>query len=147
MNFSKSARYALYAALEMARADGPVTVGSVAAGYRIPEGALAKVLQNMVRAGIAQGVRGIGGGYLLARPASNVSVLDVLEVFDPPRSKGDCLLSSDHCSGEIECRLRSLFDEVDEMARCTFASVTLDTLVRPPALAEGAARSREERRR
>lgn len=144
MNFSKSARYALYAALEMARADGPVTVGSVATRYRIPEGALAKVFQNLVRAGIAQGVRGIGGGYLLARPASGISVLDVLEVFDPPRS--GCLLSSDHCAGEIDCRLRSLFDEVDEMARCTFASVTLDTLVRPPALAEAEPRRRMERR-
>lgn len=144
MNFSKSARYALYAALEMARSDGPVTVGSVATRYRIPEGALAKVLQNLVRAGIAQGVRGIGGGYLLAKSASEVSVLDVLEVFDPPRS--GCLLSSDHCSGEIECRLRCLFDEVDEMARCTFASVTLDTLVRTPALAETEARERMQRR-
>lgn len=134
MNLSKSARYALYAAIEMALADeGPVTVGQVAARYRIPATALAKVVQQLVRSGLAVGTRGVGGGYRLARSASRISVLDVVAAFEPPRPAGRCLLD-DHSAGDCHanagCSLRELFDEIDEQVRCTLASVTLETLVR-----------------
>ncbi|MCC6785612.1 MAG: Rrf2 family transcriptional regulator [Planctomycetes bacterium] len=133
MRYSKSTRYALYAALEMAAASGPVTVAQVAALHRLPETALAKVMQALVRAGIARGVRGVGGGYVLARSAGEISTLDVIAAFDPPRREGDCLLDDGgggECRGHLDCRLRRLFDEVDEQLRCTFASVSLETLVR-----------------
>jgi Rrf2 family protein len=139
VNLSKSTRYALYGALEMALAgDRLVTVGDVATRYAIPQGALAKVFQQLVRAGIAAGTRGVGGGYRLARPATEITVLDVLGVFEPPRRAGDCLLADAHTDACMEfpsCRLRRLFDEVDELVRCTFASVTLDTLARAPGAA------------
>lgn len=111
----------------------PVTVGQVSTQYKIPEGALAKVLQMLVRAGLARGVRGVGGGYHLAKEASGITVLDVISVFDPPRQMGTCLLADEPdttCHEELDCRLRQLFDEVDELARNTFASVSIETLVR-----------------
>ena len=134
MTLSKFSRYALYAAVEMARAgDEPVTVGQVAGPHSIPPTALAKVFQQLVRAGIAVGTRGIGGGYRLARPRSSITVLDVVSVFDPLRAPGDDLLHA-RAHGEPAApqaaALRRLFDEVDEGTRATLASVTLDTLVR-----------------
>jgi Rrf2 family protein len=134
MNFSKSTRYALHAAIEMARAGegGQVTVSQVAERYRIPETALAKVLQRLVRSRLAVGTRGVGGGYRLARLPSEITVLDVVSIFEPPRPAGQCLaqeLPGEACSDFTPCRLRKLLDEVDEIARSTFASVTLDTLV------------------
>ena len=92
MRYSKSTRYALYAAIEMAVADGPVTVAQVSKRFRIPGTALAKVMQTLVRAGIARGVRGVGGGYVLSRPPAELTTLDVIAVFDPPRREGQCLL-------------------------------------------------------
>jgi len=135
VRYSKSTRYALYAAIEMAVADGPVTVAQVSKRFRIPETALAKVMQTLVRAGIARGVRGVGGGYVLSRPPAELTTLDVIAVFDPPRREGQCLLEDGApatCTEDLDCRLRRLFDEVDEQVRCTFASVTLATLVRRP---------------
>ena len=134
MNLNKGTRYALYAALEMAQAreTSHVTVGQVAHRYGIPETALAKVFQRLVRAGLASGTRGVGGGYRLVKGPSEVTVLDVVSVFEPPRPPGHCLaqdLPGEPCGEFGTCRLRKLFDEVDELARCTFASVTLDTLV------------------
>jgi Rrf2 family protein len=144
MTITKSTRYALYAAAEMAQAGAsPVTVAGVAERYGIPEGALAKVFQQLVRAKLAIGTRGIGGGYRLARPASKITVLDVLKVFERPREPGACLLHDNPnapCPGMSTCRLHWLFSEVDELVRCTYESVTLQTLVRrarsrPPAAA------------
>lgn len=134
MTLSKFSRYALYAALEMAVAeDRPVTVAAVARTYGIPATALAKVFQQMVRAGIAVGTRGVGGGYRLARPRSDISVLDVVSVFQPPRLAGECLLVQGReadCQRPEACSIRQLFDEIDLQARYTMASVTLDTLAR-----------------
>ncbi len=148
MTVTKSTRYALYAAAEMATArDTPVTVAGVAARYAIPEGALAKVFQRLVRAGLAVGTRGIGGGYRLARPASTITVLEIFSVFERPRVPGVCLLHDQPgrpCPRQSECGLHWLFEEVDELVRCTYESVTLQTLVRragalgrPPGEAAG----------
>ncbi|MCC7033981.1 MAG: Rrf2 family transcriptional regulator [Acidobacteria bacterium] len=134
MTLSKSSRYALYAAVDMARAgDRPVTVADVAEPHGIPAAALAKVFQQLVRAGIAVGTRGIGGGYRLARPRTEITVLDIVSVFDAPRTPGRHLLDAQGAAAATPPHadaLQRLFDEVDEGIRATLGSVTLDTLVR-----------------
>jgi len=135
MRLAKSTRYGLYAALEMALAgDEPVTVADVASRHRLSQTALAKVFQQLVRAGLATSARGVGGGFRLARPRSAVTVLDVIGVFEATREPGQPALGSG-IGGSADGRpadvgLRQLFDEVDELVRCTYASVTLDTLAR-----------------
>lgn len=133
-SFNKSTRYGLYAAMELARArpEAPVSVSQVASRYAIPATVLAKVFQHLVRSGIAIGTRGTRGGYSLARPASRLTVLDVIDAFEPPRPAGQCLLAGESgqgCAEQAVCNLRKLFAEVDELSRCTYASVTLETLV------------------
>src|SRR5512146_956585 len=126
MTITKSTRYALYAAAEMATAgEGLVTVSGVAKRYAIPEGALAKVFQQLVRAGLATGTRGVGGGYRLARPASRITVLDVMHVFERRREPGGCLLhdTPSACPKASACDLHWLFNEVDELVRSTYESV------------------------
>ena len=119
MTLKKSTYYALYAALEMARTGKgvQVTVSRVAQRYAIPEAVLAKVFQQLVRKGIAVGTRGTRGGYCLARRSSEVTVLDVIQAFEPVPE-----------AAQQQGPLRKLFDEVDEQVRCTYASVTLETL-------------------
>jgi Rrf2 family protein len=81
VRLSKSAQYALLAVIELARSPEPVTVAQVAAREHLPEGALAKVFQALVRARIVQGTRGVHGGYRLCRAPSELSVLAVVELF------------------------------------------------------------------
>jgi Rrf2 family protein len=150
MNLTKSARYALYAALEMAADPGrAITVGEVARRYRVPAGALAKVFQQMVRAGLAVGTRGVGGGYRLSRGPSRITLLDVMNAFQPPRPAGRCLLAElpEDCAQSHACRLREVFDEVDEVSRNTFASISLETLAGPSARAAEAPLARIGRSR
>lgn len=122
MRLRKSSRYALTAALEMARAgDRLVTAAEVAKGRGVPEAVLAKVFQQLVHAGIARGARGAGGGYRLSREPSRITVLEILTVFEPdlraaPRASDDSI--------------ERLMREVDEQTRYTFASVNLETLSR-----------------
>jgi Rrf2 family iron-sulfur cluster assembly transcriptional regulator len=148
MTLSKFSRYALYAALEMARAgEEPVTVAQVAGPHGIPRTALAKVFQQLVRAGLAVGTRGIGGGYRLARPRADITVLDVVSVFDRLRTPGVDLL---HARAGVSATrpetqaLQHLFDEVDDGVRATLASVTLDTLLRESVTPTGRQEARAE---
>lgn len=149
MHLGKSTRYALTAALEMAHApDGLVTVAGLAARHALPAGALAKALQSLVRAGLAVGTRGVGGGYRLARPASRISVLDVVEVFQPLGAGGGPLGGPerdeppDPAAAEPPLAgLVGLLGEVDEYVRSTFASVSLQTLARVKARAARPRRS------
>ena len=134
MNLNKSTRYALYAAMEMAAAgeEGQVTVARVAERYNIPGSVLAKVFQRLVRSGIALGTRGTGGGYSLARSPSKVTMLDVIDAFESGSQDGDVLLAEEADPGIVDPgwgRLKQVFDEVTENARCTFASISLETLV------------------
>lgn len=118
---SKSAVYALHAALDLARAGvgEPVTAAEVAARHAIPAAVMAKVFQQLVRAGLVTGFRGSRGGYRLARPAARITVLEVLDVFEAKRGEE---------TAPHEERLCRLFAEVDELVRCTYASITLATL-------------------
>jgi Rrf2 family protein len=123
VRLSKSAQYALLAVIELARSPEPVTVAQVAAREHLPEGALAKVFQALVRARIVQGTRGVHGGYRLCRAPSELSVLAVVELFDAPQPVNSG-------SAPSRSRLQELLAEVDELTRSTLASVTLETLTR-----------------
>jgi Rrf2 family protein len=137
LNYQLSTRYALYAAVEMAAAPAgePVTAAAVAEKYRLPPSVVAKVIQKLAQAGIAAGTRGVAGGYRLSRPASAIPLLEIVELFEGPRTDTACVLGKcgeETCGGRYaECRLRQLFEEIDQQARATFASVTLETLVAP----------------
>lgn len=131
MRFNKSTRYALYAAMEMAAAgaDETVTASEVAQRFEIPPAVLAKVFQQLVRAGIAIGTRGVGGGYRLARPPSEVTMLDVIQVFESMRRPaGVAKEVTPDPANPRQRRLSEVFEEVDELVRCTFASISLETL-------------------
>ena len=119
MNLQKGTRYALCAAAAMARAWGkePVTASSLAKAHGLPATVVAKVLQDLARAGLATGQRGTGGGYHLARAPHRMTLLDVVEAFEPPHPEME------------EAGLRRVFEEIDETTRATLASITLETLV------------------
>jgi len=152
VNLQKSTRYALYAAMEMARANegDQLTAARVAERYAIPGAVLAKVFQQLVRAGVAVGTRGTGGGYQLSRKPSEVTLLDVIDAFEPSNAPGGCLLTdreNEGCDLFTECELQQVFDEVDELVRCTFASITLETLVSRRGPREAIAPADEEARK
>jgi Rrf2 family protein len=105
-----------------------VTAAGVALRHGLPPAVVAKVFQRLSRAGLAAGTRGVAGGYRLARAASSITVLEVMEACESLAPAGPGTHSTLPATG---VRLRELFDEIDEQARATLASVTLATLVRP----------------
>jgi Rrf2 family cysteine metabolism transcriptional repressor len=96
MKISAKAEYACLAILALARPrsdDSPVRVREIAQSNAIPERYLVQILLQLKGAGLVHSTRGAAGGYRLARPASRISLGEVLTAIDgpgdPPREAND----------------------------------------------------------
>jgi Rrf2 family nitric oxide-sensitive transcriptional repressor len=135
LKLQKGTLIALYAMTELARSDGDaVAVSEIAGVYGVSTHHLAKVLRQLVRRGLLTTTRGAKGGHRLARDPKDITLLDVIEVFEGPgRERQRCLVHDreQHCRESGTCRLRLVFDELDEQMRATLASISLRTIVKP----------------
>jgi Rrf2 family protein len=86
MRISARADYAVRAAAELAAADqdGPVRAEALARAQDIPHRFLEGILSDLRRDGLDTSHRGAGGGYRLARPASTITIADVVRAVDGP---------------------------------------------------------------
>jgi Rrf2 family protein len=86
MKLTRASSYALHAVAYMAshKNDSPVASHNIAKATKpnIPERFLLKVLKPLVSARVLQSVKGPNGGYKLARPATTISVLEIIEAVD-----------------------------------------------------------------
>jgi Rrf2 family protein len=85
MRTTAKADYAIRAAVELTTSgDEPVTAERVAEAQHIPVNFLENILLDLRRAGIVESRRGAAGGYLLARPADEVALADVIRAVEGP---------------------------------------------------------------
>jgi Rrf2 family protein len=86
VRISAKADYALRAALELARAgdDAPVKAERIAEAQDIPLRFLENILGELRHGGVVESRRGAEGGYMLARPAAEVALADVVRAVDGP---------------------------------------------------------------
>jgi Rrf2 family protein len=85
MRTTAKADYAVRAAVELAGSgDGPVTAEHLAEAAQIPVNFLENILLDLRRAGIVDSRRGAAGGYLLAKPAKEIVLADVVRAVEGP---------------------------------------------------------------
>ena len=86
MRVSAKTDYALRAAVELARYDSgePVKGERIASAQSIPLRFLENILGELRKAGIVDSRRGVEGGYMLARPAAEIALADVIRAVDGP---------------------------------------------------------------
>jgi len=61
---------------------GPMTAAKIGKGAKFPPRFLYRVLRRLVDAGLLEGISGPGGGYLLARPPREISLLEIIEAVE-----------------------------------------------------------------
>jgi len=148
LRLSKKADYALLALRHLA-IPGPretVSARELAASYDLPPELLAKVLQQLVRAGLLSSQQGIRGGYGLAKAPSEITVVDVLQAIDGPMTVTACSESDHSCDQYTKCNIRDplwkLKDRiVSALAATTVAELAVDLLPATEAIPVAAAPS------
>ena len=132
---SRTAEYALRALVYLAAVQGEQpsqTVEQIAAGTRIPVGYLAKVLQSLTRAGLLTSQRGLGGGFRLAKPATQMTIYEVVQAVDAVPRIRECPLGLEMHAGNL-CPLHARLDAAMAQAEQAFKDTTLADLVQNPA--------------
>ena len=128
---SQTAEYALRAAVHMAaHPDERQTTRDIAGAMDIPPDYLAKVMQALVRAGVVTAVRGKSGGFLLAKPGRDTSVLDVVNAVDPLRRIQSCPLHLPQHEHRL-CPLHSKLDQAAAMLEREFRNTCVADLAEP----------------
>jgi len=110
---SEASSLGLHAAALLARANGGrLRIRDIARSLMVSEAHLAKVLSRLEHAGLVRGTRGPAGGYVLARPAREITLRDVYEAVEGRVTVERCVFGVPVCDGR-GCRLGGFFREVN----------------------------------
>jgi Rrf2 family protein len=98
-NISEAASLAMHAMTFMAsqKECGPVTSKEMASTMNVSENHLSKVMQRLVKAGLADAHRGPKGGVNLARDSKDITLLEVYEAIEGKLVTLPCLLKTTLC--------------------------------------------------
>ena len=131
MRLSNLADYAVVIMSAAARAgDGArVSATILSAKTGIPLPTTQKLLGRLASAGLFESARGGGGGFVLTRPAAEISLADVVEAVEGPIAMTSCVDEGRHdCVLEGSCQVRPHWGPVNNAIKGALSSVTLASL-------------------
>ena len=135
MRVSTRGDYACRALLSMALhiEESPTqSVRDVAARTGLPQPYLEQILLARKGAGLVRSKRGVGGGYVLARPPEQITLAEIVSAVDGPIQLGD--FGQPHrdgaCDHEGQCVLLAVWNDVGDHMRQHLQAHTLDAMVR-----------------
>jgi Rrf2 family protein len=113
MQLTRAADYAARVMIELAGmpADTLTSRATLACRVEVPEQFLSKILQVLVRSGLVRSQRGASGGFKLGRPASELTLLDVIEAIEGRLFLNRCLDLSEGCDRHTWCAAHHLWVE------------------------------------
>jgi Rrf2 family protein len=95
----------------------------------IPGPFLAKIVKNLARAGMIQIVQGARGGYRLLKPASEITLLEIIEAVEGEIFLNECLFRPESCHRSTFCGVHQVWETARNGLRQTLG-VSLESLIR-----------------
>mgnify|MGYP000879180062 CR=1 FL=1 len=130
LRISDAAALALHTMAILARApDRLISTHEIAEMLDLSENHLAKVRQQLAKAGLVDAVRGPSGGFRLAKPPEEITLMEVYEAIEGPFHPSDCLLGRPACDGR-KCVLGGLVQSVNGQVRQYLTETTLAQLAK-----------------
>jgi Rrf2 family cysteine metabolism transcriptional repressor len=112
MMFSTKAEYGIRVLVELARRDGdsPVSLSDIAEADGLPLAYLEHLMARLRKAGLVESRRGARGGYLLARPAGDITMAEVVEALEGSIAPIECI--TEGADGKLVCARESDPDHI-----------------------------------
>src|SRR5215217_7360722 len=139
MMFSTKAEYGVRVMAHLAATDGsePVSLGAIAEAEGLPLAYLEHLVQRLRKAELVESRRGAHGGYSLARPATSITMAEVVEALEGDIAPIECITADADgvltCAreGAEPCPTKLLWTRVQGSIVRTLNEMTLDDLVQP----------------
>ena len=137
MKLSTKGRYAVTAMLDLAIHDhqGPVTLADISHCQNISLSYLEQLFAKLRKEGLVEGVRGPGGSYRLGKPASQISITDIINAVDENMDVTRCLGNKD-CHGGERCLTHQLWEDLSHRLYEFLDNLTLANFVNRPEVRE-----------
>ncbi len=134
MRITTWAEYGVICALHLARRanDGPVTGRDIAAQERLPADYVEQILLRLRRAGVIKSVRGARGGYMLARPSTEITIRDVIHASELETFDLHCVshpVEEERCNAAHNCSIRPIWVMLQQKIDDVLDSVHLSDLL------------------
>lgn len=143
MRISKKSEYALRALVVFARKPRSYQIQELSRMENIPIKFLEQILLTLRHAGLLDSKRGVGGGYVMRVPASQITVGKVIQVMDGPLSPVPCAAVNPSeqctCPDPRTCPLRLFMTQVREQLASVLDQRTIEDLMQMTPDASGLA--------
>lgn len=130
MLITRQTDYAMRCVLYLARDEDQVSsVSEISRTMHIPKTFLAKIFQKLGRAGLVTSVRGGNGGFRLAKRPEEISLLDIMNVFQGPAAINDCAVEGGKCRLSKSCPVHPVWIEIREEVNRKLREKTIADLI------------------
>ncbi|HSX64635.1 MAG TPA: SUF system Fe-S cluster assembly regulator [Pseudoxanthomonas sp.] len=93
---------------------------------------VSKLLKPLAQAGLVEGLRGVHGGYRLARDAAGISLIEIVEAMEGPLAMTECSQLDGHCGIAHQCGVRTNWRLINDVVADALRGVTLAQMLQPP---------------
>jgi len=132
MRIGKLSDYASMLMVQMSRMpERNVSARQLASESGLTRPTVAALLKKLGRAGLVVSVRGVGGGYCLARPPQQISLADVVTAIEGPVELTACAIADGHCELEKGCGARPHWRTINQSIQATLMLMSLADMARP----------------
>ena len=132
MKISTKCRYGIRAVVEIARNfnQAPTKRKDISSDQNIPNSYLENILIALKHNNIVVSIRGAGGGFMLRRPPSEITMLDIFEALQGNISLLDCLDAPAVCDRSEKCIVRPIWIEMQEAQKKVLQKTTVEDLLK-----------------
>jgi Rrf2 family iron-sulfur cluster assembly transcriptional regulator len=130
MIFSTPTEYAIRGLSEMAirGEEQRIMLDELVAGTNLPRDFMAKVFQRLVHAGLLRSSKGRGGGFTLARPAHQITMMQIVEATEGLLLVDRCVVGLEKCNDHMPCPQHDLYKPIRERLKHYMNTTTLADL-------------------
>jgi Rrf2 family protein len=134
MKFSQSIDLAIHALIAMAEhtTDKPIMIRKLAKAVHASESYLARIMLNLVKAGLIKSIRGKHGGFVFKQAPEVITIADVVIAIDHEVADFSCCWEIRNCDQSEECTLRNLFREAQEQMLAVLRTMTIREIANSP---------------
>ena len=131
MKISTKGRYGLRILIDLATHDStkPRLVRDIAESQHISEKYISRLIIDLRRARLVRSVRGMKGGFFLARSPKEITLLDILETMEGTLSVVDCVMAPEKCDQNENCTARGIWIRLNEGIRELMRGITFEEIL------------------